>query len=56
MTWKQLKNKIDDAVKQAGLDDDKVVVWYLELCDRIENLDVHVKDVHHTGEFELWTD
>lgn len=56
MTWKQLKDKIDNSIKQAGLHDYEVIVWYLELCDDVDNLDVHVKDLHHPGEFEVWTD
>lgn len=57
MTWKELRSKIDKAVKDSGKKADEVIVWYIDIDpDKVykANLDINVRDKHHPGEFELW--
>lgn len=57
MTWKELRSRIDRAVKKSGKKADEVSIWYLDINPDdayMDNIEINVKDRHHPGEFELW--
>lgn len=58
MTWKELRSKIDKAVKESGKKPSEIEIWYIDIDSRatVELVDVHIEDRHHKNEFEMWID
>lgn len=43
MTWFEFRSKVDEYLAENSIDPQEVEIWYFEICDKIENLEVGVE-------------
>lgn len=49
MTWFEFRSKVDEYLAENKIDPQEVEIWYLEICDLAENLEIGVDE--HQGLF-----
>lgn len=57
MKWSNLKNLVDNKLKEAGKED--ATIWYFDqqaISGRPEKAEVHIGEFHHPGEVEIYID